>query len=193
MKLGIVTAYPPSKITLNEYAFHLVKHFRNHPDLSSIVVYADRSVAATSITVDAQGCEVAFIPCWKFNGLGNVFSIRAAVKESRPDVVMYNLQFMKFGDKKIPAALGLLSPWITRSMRIPTLVLLHNIMETVDLESAGFTSNKIKQQIFGFIGTVLTRVILKANMVTVTIDSYAKVLATKYKACLLYTSDAADE
>ena len=28
MKLAIVTAYPPSKVTLNEYAYHLVKSFR---------------------------------------------------------------------------------------------------------------------------------------------------------------------
>ncbi len=36
MKLAIVTAYPPSKVTLNEYAYHLVKHFRQHAEVTEL-------------------------------------------------------------------------------------------------------------------------------------------------------------
>ena len=59
--------------------------------------------------------------------------------------------FFKFGDKKIPAALGLLLPMILRLLGCNTVVLLHNILEQVDLESAGFTKNKLAQKIYNFL------------------------------------------
>ena len=88
---------------------------------------------------------------------------------------------MKFGDKKAAAALGLTLPWICEMKKIPTIVLLHNILEQVDLESAGFTSNKLAQKAYNFIGTTLTKLILKADLVTVTMDKYVTTLKNKYK------------
>jgi hypothetical protein len=41
--------------------------------------------------------------------------------------------------------------------------LLHNILEQVDLESAGFTKNKLASKIYNLIGTNLTKCILKAD------------------------------
>ena len=187
MKLAIVTAYPPSKVTLNEYAFHLVKHFRQHQEVSELVLLTDDLAAEAVIDFKEEGCKVTVKPCWKFNSYTNVLSIAKAVKVTQPDMVLYNLQFMKFGDKKIPAALGLFSPWLTKLMKVKTTVLLHNIMETVDLESAGFTNNKIKKGIFNFIGESLTRVILKADKVVLTISKYVDILEEKYQAdnCVL--------
>ena len=187
MKLAIVTAYPPSKVTLNEYAFHLVKHFRQHQEVSELVLLTDDLAAEAVIDFKEEGCKVTVKPCWKFNSYTNVLSIAKAVKVTQPDMVLYNLQFMKFGDKKIPAALGLFSPWLTKLMKVKTTVLLHNIMETVDLESAGFTNNKIKKGIFNFIGESLTRVILKADKVVLTISKYVDILEKKYQAdnCVL--------
>ena len=54
-------------------------------------------------------------------------------------------------------------------------------MEEVDLESAGFTSNKLLQRIYGFIGSSLTRLILQADTVAVTIKKYVDTLNNKYK------------
>jgi glycosyltransferase involved in cell wall biosynthesis len=88
---------------------------------------------------------------------------------------------MKFGDKKIPAALGLVLPMLLRLFGFKTVVLLHNILEQVDLESAGFTSNKFAQKVYNFIGTTLTRCVLKSNKVAVTISKYVTVLEQKYK------------
>ena len=54
--------------------------------------------------------------------------------EIRPDAVVLNLQFMTFGSGKVAAALGLLTPWICRMLGIPSIVILHNIIETVKLD-----------------------------------------------------------
>ena len=66
--------------------------------------------------------------------------------------------------------------------KIPTIVLLHNILEQVDLDKAGFTSNKLAQKVYNFIGTTLTKLILKADLVAVTMDKYVTTLEEKYKS-----------
>jgi len=181
MKLAIITAYPPSKVTLNEYAYHLVKQFRQKEEITELILLTDTTKGSKTLDFVEEGCKITIKECWSFNGYANVFNVTKALNETKPDSVLFNLQFMKFGDKKIPAALGLLLPLVCKIKRIPTIVLLHNILEQVDLKKAGFTSSKILQKIYGFIGNTLTRIILKADIVAVTMKKYVGVLEKKYK------------
>ncbi|AQS93223.1 glycosyl transferase family 1 [Polaribacter sp. BM10] len=181
MKLAIVTAYPPSKVTLNEYAYHLVKSFRLKEKITELILLTDVTNDEKDLDFEEDGCKITVKECWKFNSYTNVLNVTKAINQTKPDAILYNLQFMKFGDKKVAAALGLTLPWVCKIKNIPTIVLLHNILEQVDLESAGFTSNKIAQKVYNFIGTSLTRLILKADLVAVTMDKYVVTLKNKYK------------
>ena len=182
MKLAIVTAYPPSKVTLNEYAFHLVKHFRQQHAVTELILLTDKTSGKKEISFTAQGCKITVKECWTFNSYLNLITVTKAINKTQPDAVLFNLQFMKFGDKKIAAALGLLLPLVCKLKRIPNIVLLHNILEEVDLGNAGFTSNKLMQKLYGFIGTTLTKLILQADTVAVTMQKYVTVLEKKYNA-----------
>lgn len=182
MKLAIVTAYPPSKVTLNEYAFHLVKSFRQKENITEIILLTDATPEAKDLNFSEAGCNITVKECWKFNSYTNIFSVTKAINQTQPDAVLFNLQFMKFGDKKVAAALGLMLPWICSLKNIPNIVLLHNILEEVDLASAGFTSNKLLQKAYNFIGTTLTKLLLKANKVAVTMHKYVDILEQKYLA-----------
>lgn len=182
MKLAIVTAYPPSKVTLNEYAYHLVKHFRQKDNITEIVLLTDKTEGPKDIAFTEDGCKITIKECWEFNSYSNIINVTKAINITQPDAVLFNLQFMKFGDKKIAAALGLMLPLVCKLKRIPNIVLLHNILEEVDLGSAGFTKNKIMQKLYGFIGTTLTKLILQADTVAVTMQKYVAVLENKYNA-----------
>ncbi len=182
MKLAIVTAYPPSKVTLTEYGYHLVKHFRLQEEVSEIILITDRTQEAKDLEFEGEGCKITVKECWDFNSMKNVFKINKAISETKPDAVLFNLQFLKFGDKKIPAALGLMLPLMCKLRGIPTISLLHNILEQVDLENAGFTKNKILQGIYNFIGTTLTRFVLASDVLAVTISKYRTILEKKYDA-----------
>ncbi|AUC15473.1 glycosyl transferase family 1 [Tenacibaculum sp. SZ-18] len=181
MKLAIVTAFPPSKVTLNEYGYHLVKQFRLKDKVDELILLTDETVTKDDVRFDENGCKIIVKNCWKFNSHKNIISINRAVKETKPDAVLFNLQFLKFGDKKIPAALGLLTPYICKSKNIPTIVLLHNILEQVDLNRAGFTKNILLQKVYGLIGTVLTKFLLSADLVALTIQKFVNTLKDKYK------------
>lgn len=180
MKIAVITAFPPSKVTLNEYGYHLVKNFAQKNEVTQVVILADKTVETKELDFENSN-KIKVNECWSFNSYSNIFSITKAISKEKPDAVLINLQFMKFGDKKIPAALGLMIPMVLRLKGIPTVSLLHNILEQVDLESAGFTDNKIAQKIYNFIGTTLTRFILKSDVVAVTINKYVDILEKKYK------------
>ena len=182
MKLAIVTAYPPSKVTLNEYAFHLVKSFRQSKRVTEIVLLTDETTGKKKVNFTENGCKITVKECWKFNSYSTVYNVIKAIHTTQPDAVLFNLQFMKFGDKKIAAALGLTMPLICRVKKVPTIVLLHNILEQTDLENTGFTSNIILKKAYTFIGTWLTKLILKTDLVVVTMKKYAINLEEKYQA-----------
>ncbi len=181
MKLAIVTAYPPSKVTLTEYGYHLVKHFRLQEEVSEIVLLTDHTEAPKDLSFEEEGCPITVKECWNFNDLKNIYRVAKAIRKEKPDAVLFNLQFLKFGDKKVPAALGLLLPFVCKMMRIPTISLLHNILEQVDLENAGITQNGFLQKIYNFIGTTLTRFVLASDILAVTISKYKTILENKYK------------
>ncbi|MGB3145914.1 MAG: glycosyltransferase [Maribacter sp.] len=182
MRLAIVTAYPPSKVTLTEYGYYLVKHFRLQQEVTEIILITDSTIGEKDINFDEDGCKITVKECWSFNDYSNIFKIGKVLNDAKPDAVLFNLQFLKFGDKKIPAAMGLLLPFICRLKGIPTISLLHNILEQVDLENAGFTSNKVLQKVYNFIGSTLTRFVLASDVMAVTMSQYKNILEKKYKA-----------
>ncbi len=183
LKLAIVSPYPPSKGTLNEYAHHLINHFKEKKDeLQEIIILSDTLPEGQEYFKVDGSVKVRVLEVWKFNSWTNALKIRKVLKKEKPDVVFYNIQFLSFGDGKIPATLGLLTPLLSKWSGIPSLVLLHNIMETVDLKSAGITKNPVLAFIFRTFGNIITRFVLSANMVTVTIAKYVQILEKKYKA-----------
>lgn len=180
MKIAVVTSFPPSKVTLNEYGYHLVKNFVQRVEVAELLLITDKTKEPKQLDFK-NSHKVSVRECWKFNSYFNLFTICRTILNEKPDAVLFNLQFVKFGDKKVPAALGLLIPMISRLFGFNTIVLLHNILEQVDLESAGFTDNKLAKKTYNFIGTCLTKCILKADKVAVTINKYVEILNEKYK------------
>ncbi|MBM1107469.1 glycosyltransferase [Aurantibacter crassamenti] len=182
MKLALVTAYPPSKVTLTEYAYYLVKHFRLQDEVTELVLITDYTEEPKDLEFEEEGCKITVEQSWRFNSYTNLLSISRTISKTKPDAVLFNLQFLKFGDKKIPAALGLMLPMYCKFKGIPTISLLHNILEQVDLENAGFTKNRLLQKAYNFIGTTLTRFVLASDILAVTISKYVTILEKKYKA-----------
>lgn len=181
MKIAFVSPYPPSHVTLNEYGYHLIKSFTGKTEVEKLYVltnHLNHDDAYAQYGLPA----IDIIPCWSFNNPLNAFKILHQLRRLHVDVVIMNLQFMTFGDRKIPAALGLLLPFLCTLYKIPSIVILHNITETVKLDTIGMAQNKWKEKIYRYIGKILTRFILKADLVGLTITQYVDIIRDKYKA-----------
>ena len=180
LSIAIVSPYPPSKGTLNEYAFHLVEQFKKKTEIKEIHLITDILPNGESYSARERPYNVHVHPVWSFNDKKTALKIRKSIKSINPDVILYNLQFLSFGDNKIAATLGLLSPLISKLEGTPSIVLLHNIIETVDYNSAGITSSKFMTSLYDFIGKQITKIILSTNIVGVTIPKYVNILENKY-------------
>lgn len=185
LHVAVVTTYPPSHRTLNEYGFHLVHALASKPEVTRLTVLHDDLPDGHVGELDVPA-GVHAVPAWRFGSLRNTLRLAATLRRERPDVVLFNIQFASFGQGRVAAALGLLSPLVARLLGFRSIVLLHNLVDTVDLEQAGFTSNKMVAAVYTAIGRVLTRVILAANEVAVTIPTYVGILEERYGATNVY-------
>lgn len=177
-RIGVITAFPPGRNSLNEFGFHLVTHLAQNDDLDRVVVFADETDEGPPLVIDGTESVVA----WKFNSLTNPVRLYRQIKRARVDAVLVNLQFATFGDTKVAGGLGLLVPMLLAKTGIPTGVILHNLVENVDMEDAGFTDSKVMAKIMSFAGRMLTRTILQSDYVALTIPRYVELLQEHYGA-----------
>ena len=174
-RFGVVTALPPSATTLSEYGFHLTRHLATLDGVEEVIAFHEDGEAQTPPGV--RGVE-----SWKFNDLTNAVRLVRALRRESPDAVLFNIHFTAFGNKKVPAALGLFTPMLARCAGVPSVVLLHNLVDTVDLDAAGFGTNSTIERILRGIGTALTRIVLRANRVVTTMPNYVEILHNTYAA-----------
>lgn len=186
MRIAVISPYPPSQGTLNEYAYHFVQALRQKPDVAEVIVLTDELPAGQRYggrevgTRELAGLRV--IPCWRFNARRNLARIAQTVRAVQPDVVLFNIQFASFGGRKRAATMGLMAPMLLKLLGFPVVVLLHNIMETVDLRKAGYANSTLMEWLIRSFGALTTRLVLTADRVALTIPKYVEILAEKYHA-----------
>lgn len=173
MKICFVSGFPPSKVVLNEYGFHVARELQADP-LISLTILADEYSGP-----EPELPEFAIERCWKVNRLSNHARLLRAIHDSKPDVVWFNLVFSSFGNKENPLAAfsGLTLPAAVRMAGFYTHVTLHHLMDHIDLNDAG-VRNKV---LFRAAGHVATRMLLMANSVSVLLPAYRRTLTEKYR------------
>ena len=178
--IAIVTAFPPSAGSLNEYGFHLVNAFIQRTDITKIIVIADK--------YDSEepelnlGSKIEIKRVWRFNNPLAGLHILRALKSSKAEGALYNLQTASFGDSEIPAALGLLTPAISQKLSVPSGVIMHNLVEAVDLSKTNLVNSPVRQKLVNTASYFVTKTMLMSGFMTVTLDSFWDILKEKYKA-----------
>lgn len=173
MKICFVTGFPPSKVVLNEYGYHVARELQADP-LVSLQILADEYSGP-----EPELPEFDVERCWTVNRLSNHGRLLRAIRDCKPDVVWFNLVFSSFGNKEHPLAAfsGLTLPALTRMAGYFTHVTLHHLMDHIDLDDAGVRSKAL----FRIAGNVATRMLLMANSVSVLLPAYRRTLIEKYR------------
>jgi len=110
------------------------------------------------------------------------FHILRALKSSQAEGAIYNLQTASFGDSEIPAALGLLTPTVSQKIGLPSGVIMHNLVEAVDLSKTNLAKSPFRQKLVGAASYFVAKTMLLSGFMTVTLDSFWDILRDKYKA-----------
>lgn len=172
MRIALVTAFPPSRHHLSEYGYHLATELRRS------------RVDFTVLGDQYQGPELPELAgfrvhrCWRVGSVHAPRRILAKLQELRPDIVWFNLVYSTFGATALPAFLGLCAPAMARRAGFRTHVTLHHLMENCDLRHADIAFPRV----YRFAGSIATRLLLRADSVSVLLERYRHTLHQRYGA-----------
>ena len=175
MKIALISVFPPSMGSLNEYGYHLALGLAENPRVSEVVVIADE-LDTPPAELDL-GPKISVKRVWKFNSVVAGAKILKALKANDIDGAVFNVQTASFGDKEIPAALGLLTPLVAHKMGITSGVLAHNIIDGIDLDQTILRGKPLRKALVKFAGRVVTKGMASASYITVTVQNYLDKLA----------------
>jgi glycosyltransferase involved in cell wall biosynthesis len=171
MKIALITAFPPSRQGLNEYGFHVAEQLRQEPCV-------DLTVLGDYLPTPAEELPGFKVDrCWGFGKTASLATLVRALRQLKPDVAWFNLGFASFGDRPLPAVLGLLAPAAARLNGVYSHVTLHQLFETVDLEDAAVSSPRL----YRAGGWLATHLLLSANSLSVLMPAYRRTLGEKYR------------
>lgn len=171
MKIALITSFPPSRHALNEYGFHVAEQLRQEQCVDLTVLGDYLPTAADEL----PGFRV--VRCWGFGKSASIATLVRAIRQVKPDVAWFNLGFASFGDRPLPAVLGLLAPAAARLNGVYSHVTLHQLFETVDLEDAAVSSPRL----YRAGGWLATHLLLSANSLSVLMPAYRRTLDEKYR------------
>ena len=178
LKVALVSAFPPGSQSLNEYGLHLAREMAARSDVAEVVVIADRLV--TELDELDMGPKIRVLRVWEFNSISAGPAILSTLKREKVDAAIWNVQTATFGDRELPAALGLMAPAAARLMGTPSGVIAHNILAGIDLDSTQLKGQRLRQTVIKLGGAFVTRVMLSATYTTVTLRSYLDCLKASY-------------
>ncbi|MFW2590236.1 glycosyltransferase [Sagittula sp. SSi028] len=177
-RIALVSAFPPGRQSLNEYGYHLARELAACPDVKEIVVLADK-LPLWEPELDL-GPKIRVCRVWSFNSLSIGPAILRALFREEVDGVLWNLQMASFGNRELPAALGLLTPAFTRLGGWRGGVIAHNLISRIDLDNTQLKGKPARKAIVRAAGAVVTRALLAAGYMTVTLASYAEMLQSRF-------------
>lgn len=178
IKITLVSAFPPGRQSLNEYGLHLAIALAEMPQVAEVIVLAD--LLDGPVEELDLGPKVRVERVWRFNSLKAAPSILRSLRSHAPDGAVWNVQTATFGDREIPAALGLMAPAIARYIGLPSGIIAHNLIAGINLENTVLRGNRLRQMIVSAGGKFVTRAMMAANYCTVTLRSYSEMLKQSY-------------
>jgi glycosyltransferase involved in cell wall biosynthesis len=121
--------------------------------------------------------KVMIVRCWRTDSLLLPLNILRNIIKHKPDLVFFNCHMMSWGKNLVANFFGALLPFISRKiLNYKVIVILHNLVEAVDLDKLGIKPSKLN--LFG--SYIATKSLLSADRVIVTLRSFISLLGRKY-------------
>ncbi len=172
LRIGLVTAYPPSQGRLAEYGWHLAHALSATQGVSRVFVLADRSVAGAR----RRDGRVDVLPSWTFGSPLLGPSILSATRRLPIDVLWFNIHMTSTGNNRLAWFGGVCGPAIARAAGYRVLVTLHNMLGLTDLRASGVRARRWDVAA----AHLATRTLGFAHLVSVLRPEYVDLLESRY-------------
>ncbi len=170
----VVTALTPSRIGLREYGRYLYDACSAFPDVKFIFA-SDRDDSIDQLVPLVGNAHVERV--WTYNSVTNPLRIVRLALAERPDVIWFNLISTSFGDRPIPAFLGLMTPFLLKLFGFRIFITLHHISAFLDFENTRYKSFKY---LFKFFLGISEQMLALSGSVALLLDKYVSHFRSAY-------------
>jgi glycosyltransferase involved in cell wall biosynthesis len=170
--LVIVTPLPPAKSSIGQYGYYVAEALAGTKTFAKITILAQMEASTKEMD---QSPLLRVERIWKRDQLDSSLRIIRRSRQLKPDLVWFNLGASIFGKNVLSNVSGLLCPFLTRRLGIPSVVTMHEMVEAVDLKTLHVPGGGLLSW-----GTSIMRfMLMQTNLVCVTLERHAKWLARR--------------
>jgi glycosyltransferase involved in cell wall biosynthesis len=174
MKIVFISAFSPSRLGLNEYALKLIEQAHHHPDVE-ILILADRNKKGMPESELPKNVKIERI--WSYNNPMNPIILVYRIVKEDPDIIWYNLILSTFGDKKIPAFLGFITPLCLKILGYKQYATLHHLVEFMDLSETRFVGQR---KIIILFAKICQMILTRSTHLCLLLNKYVDCIQTSY-------------
>lgn len=176
MKVCFISAYPPNKGYLAEYAEYLISELKKRREIEKILILANKAMGCKRY--EEKG-KLKVVRCWETNNiLTPLYLLREILVLSKDWIIHFNLNMMNWGTRKLVNFICYSLPFFIKLfLRRKVIITLHNLADAINLKRVKFISPSFLNKL-GL--KIVTKFLLRANKVTVTISYYKKILEKRY-------------
>jgi len=175
LRICVVTSYPPNRARLSEYGKYLVEELAKSTKIEAIHVVADTIRGRENRVMETSKLEI--IRTWTPDNPLSVLGLIPKILKLKPSLTHFNVHFQSFGKSRIVNFIGLSLAFLLKLLRVKVLVTIHNLGEKVDLKKVNLKPSFINR--LGI--AIATKVLLRADMITVTVKSYVEHLKQNHR------------
>ncbi len=178
MRLSVITAYPPFRGNLSEYAKALIDEMVDSGQIESVHIITNtngrrRIVKERNVTLHYT---------WRMKSLIGPLRAFLEILRTSPSLVLFNVHLAVFGWSRVVNFTWSILPRVLRLFGYKVVVTLHNLPEKVNLQEAGLRNSALNR--LGL--TIATKFYTLSDFVVVTMKSYVKLIQDKYKGRVVY-------
>ena len=166
MHLAIVSPFPPNITGIGQYGYRVSGAVARSGAFDRITLLAEWAPHAEPVEA-WNGVNVERI--WQRDRVDVGWNVTARLLQLRPDVVWYNIGASVFGSTPLASLTGLLSPMLIHTIRLPSVVTLHEMVEQADLRALEAPGGPL----VGWGARLLTFLTTRTDVVCVTLRRYA--------------------
>lgn len=172
IRLGIVGAYYPWEASAGNSTTGLAVLFNQAKRVRLVRVYCQVGGKNPAVR---NGRAIELVTVWQFNRVWSILRlIQSVLKErNQTDAVVFNLLLTTFGRSRLSNGLGLTLPiLVSRVLNKPTLVYLHQLVETQDVGELGYVNRRFST----LAARILERWLANTTALVVPLESQRKFL-----------------
>jgi len=171
--LAFVTAYPPDRGRLSEYAEALLDAMIRRKRRLRIVVHSDQP--------HAGGPRLVVKPSWVPDNPFSLITLFIKLLRSRAPIIHFNVHFAVFGRSRLSNFLGFLAIKLVNLFKslfhVKTVLTLHNMPEAINVECMKLRRSFINK--LGFL--VAEKMSMSCDRVVVHLQLYRKLLQHRFR------------